>query len=103
MMIYKSEFPILEYDTNPEAKIMPSNYIKEKTLPEICVITFFKEVIQKKAEEEKLKVLGYLYSEVMNIPIYEIEVEGKKMCLTLPFLTAPGAAGTIEELHAIRM
>lgn len=100
-MIYESEFPILQFDENPVAKLMPSSFIKEKTLPECCIITFFKEVVEKMAKEANLKVLGYLHSEVLNIPIYEIVSEGKRMCLTMPFMTAPGAAATIEELHAM--
>lgn len=100
-MIYESEYPILQFDTNPMAKIMASNVIKEKTLPECCIITFFKEVIEKKAKESNLRVVGYLHSEVLDLPIYEIESEGKRMCLTMPFMTAPGAAATIEELHAM--
>lgn len=46
-------------------------------------------------------MIGHLYSEVLDIPIYECSTSTNKICITMPFSTAPGAAGTIEELHAM--
>ena len=42
-----------------------------------------------------------LHSEVLDIPIYKYENGENPLCITMPFSTAPGAAGTIEELHAM--
>lgn len=42
MAIYKNAFPILEYDDEKEGVIVPNRNGKA-LLPEICVITFFRE------------------------------------------------------------
>ena len=46
-------------------------------------------------------MIGHLHSEVLDIPIYGYDTPAKSICITMPFSTAPGAAGTIEELHAM--
>ena len=51
--------------------------------------------------DKNLPVIGHLHSEVLDIPIYEYSVSKERICITMPFSTAPGAAGTIEELHAM--
>jgi hypothetical protein len=38
--------PILEFDPAREALIEPSRIIEPRTVPEHCVICFFKEVIE---------------------------------------------------------
>lgn len=98
-MLNNNKFPILEFDTNRAAKISADSFLK-KTLPEKCIITFFRDVLDSIVKEENLKVLDYLHSEIMDIPIYEYKTERETICLTMSFLTAPGAACTIEELHA---
>ena len=70
-------------------------------LPSKCVITFFRKELNQFVEEKKLPVIGHLHSEVLDIPIYEYSVSKDRICITMPFSTAPGAAGTIEELHAM--
>lgn len=47
------------------------------SLSEYCVITFFKSVIEKKKEQGELKLVTYLASEALDIPIYEMEYYGK--------------------------
>lgn len=98
-MLYNSEFPILEFDPAPRAKINADEYY-QKGLPEKCVITFFRRELEALAQEKQLRVLDYLHSEILDIPIYEYPVEGESLCITMPFLTAPGAASTLEELRA---
>ena len=88
-MILEHPYPICEFDTDRNAVIQAAG-ILQKTLPEKCVITFFRKELLKLAEERQLPVLGYLYSEVMHSPIYEYTAEsGEKICLLLPFMTAP--------------
>lgn len=99
-MVYRNEYPVLEFDENRNAKIKASDFLN-KTLPERCVITFFRKELDKLAKENSLKTIGYLHSEVLDIPIYEYTQGEEKICITMPFSTAPGAAGTIEELHAM--
>ena len=99
-MIIKNSYPICEYDTSRTPIIKPSDFLA-KTLPSKCVITFFRKELNQFVEEKNLPVIGYLHSEVLDIPIYAYTTPTKSICITMPFSTAPGAAGTIEELHAM--
>ena len=99
-MIIKNSYPICEYDTSRTPIIKPSDFLA-KTLPSKCVITFFRKELNQFVEEKNLPVIGYLHSEVLDIPIYAYTMPTKSICITMPFSTAPGAAGTIEELHAM--
>ena len=96
-MLYDSEFPICEFDTNPRAKINAHEHYR-KTLPERCVITFFRRELEALVEEKHLELLDCLHSEILDIPIYRYPVGGEVLCVTMPFLTAPGASSTLEEL-----
>lgn len=99
-MIHIHKYPICEYDEERTAIIRASDFLG-KCLPEKCVITFFRKELEQFAEEHNLPIIGYLHSEVLDIPIYEYEIEDVQLCITMPFCTAPGAATTIEELHAM--
>lgn len=72
-----------------------------KSLPEKCVVTFFRKELEQFVSENNLPVIGYLNSEVLDIPIYEYKYGTDKLCITMAFCGAPGAAVTIEELHAM--
>ena len=80
-MVIKNKYPVCEYDTSR--------------------ITFFRKELNEFVEYKNLPVIGHLHSEVLDIPIYEYNASKEKICITMPFSTAPGAAGTIEELHAM--
>lgn len=99
-MIISHNYPVCEFDTNREPIIKPADFL-EKCLPEKCVITFFRKELEQFVKEHNLPIIGHLHSEVLDIPIYEYKSEKEHFCVTMPFCTAPGAAGTIEELHAM--
>lgn len=99
-MIIKNKYPVCEHDTSRDSIINPADFLT-KTLPEKCVITFFRKELNQLVEDKQLPVIRYLYSEVLDIPIYEYYTPSERICITMPFSTAPGAAGTIEELHAM--
>ena len=99
-MIITHEYPVCEYDTARDPIIHPTDFL-DKCLPKKCIITFFRKELEKFAGEHKLPVIGQLHSEVLDIPIYKYENGENPLCITMPFSTAPGAAGTIEELHAM--
>ncbi len=102
-MLLKNPYPICEFDTSREALIRPEGFLEELSpLPSRCVITFFRRELQQLVEERHLPVIGQLHSEVLDIPIYQYRrKDGEDICITMAFLTAPGAACTIEELHAM--
>lgn len=99
-MITKNKYPICEFDTNKNPIIRPENFLP-KNLPEKCVITFFRKELDLFVEENNLPVIGYLNSEVFDIPIYEYVYGTEKLCITMAFCGAPGAIATLEELHAM--
>lgn len=99
-MIIQNKYPVCEYDTSRNPIIKPTDFLT-KTLPSKCVITFFRKELNQLVEEKKLPVIGHLHSEILDIPVYGYDAPAERICITMPFATAPGAAGTIEELHAM--
>ena len=99
-MILNNRYPVCEFDTSRDPIIKPTDFL-EKTLPPKCVITFSRKELDQLVADQKLSVIGYLHSEVLDIPIYEYNLSAERLCITMPFLTAPGAAATIEELRAM--
>lgn len=99
-MILKNKYPICEFDTSKNPIIQPEDFLT-KSLPEKCVITFFRKELERYARENNLPVIGYLNSEVLDIPIYEYVYGINRLCITMAFCGAPGAAVTLEELHAM--
>lgn len=98
-MIYPHTYPICEFDTDRNPVIDPVKEC-EKTLPEKCVITFFRKELDRYVQENNLPMIGELHSEVFDIPIYLYEKEGEKIALTMSFVGSAGAAGVIDELYA---
>lgn len=99
-MILKNKYPICEFDTNKNPIIQAANFLS-KNLPEKCVITFFRKELNRFVAENNLPVIGQLNSEVFDIPIYEYAYGADRLCITMAFCGGPGAAVTLEELHAM--
>ena len=93
-------FPILEFDPSPEAFIEPSKIIRARDLPEHCVITFFKEVIDKVIAEHGAKVAVENRWEDGDHCIYEISYQGRRLAFFHPGVGAPISAGLLEEAIA---
>ena len=94
-------FPILEFDPAPEALIEPSKIIRAHDLPEHCVITFFKEVIDKVIDKHGAKVAVENKWEDGPHCIYEISYGGRRLAFFHPGVGAPIAAGLLEESIAL--
>lgn len=103
-MILKNKYPICEFDTGREPIIQAADNMAENDLaaelPEKCVVTFFGNELKQFAAENELALIGHLRSEVFDIPIYEFAYGADRLCITMAFCGAPGAAATLEELHA---
>jgi uridine phosphorylase len=93
-------FPILEHEFVPEAKIEPSRVIKPKDVPEVCVVAFFREVIEKVVTEKQARVAVDNAWEDGPHPIYEIEYEGKRVAFFHPGVGSAVSAGLLEEAIA---
>ena len=99
-MILKNKYPICEFDTGNKPIIHPSNFLAA-ILPEKCVITFLRKELERFVAANNLPVIGHLNSEVLDIPIYEYTYGTEKLCISMAFCGAPGAAVSLEELHAM--
>jgi uridine phosphorylase len=94
-------YPILEYDSTPEAIIEPVRYIKPIDIPQNCVLCFFQEVITEVCGDGKAKFVANRSSEMGTHPIYEIEFEGKRVAIMHPGVGAPLAGGFLDEIIAL--
>jgi len=95
-----SSFPILEFDSTREAMIEPSRVFQPHDVPEHCVICFFKEIIDKIADEKKAKIVATNHWEDGPHHLYEIEYQGKRLAFIHPGVGAPMAAGIMEDIVA---
>lgn len=94
------DYPILEHEFTSEAKIEPSRVIKSRDVPEVCVILFFREVIDKVVAEKQAKIAVDNRWEDGPHPIYEIEQDGRRVAFFHPGVGAAIAAGLLEEAIA---
>ncbi|HZO91606.1 MAG TPA: nucleoside phosphorylase [Chthonomonadaceae bacterium] len=94
-------YPILEFDATPEALISPERLITPQDVPEHAVACFFSEVIEKLCQQHGACVVHPLRSEMGVHPVYEMQVDGKRLAIFHPGLGAPLAAGLLEEVIAL--
>jgi len=94
-------YPILEYDASPEAIIEPGRILPRLDIPEYCVLCFFQDVITTLKEAGRLRQIYQLGSEVGPNPVYELDVEGKRLALTHAGVGASMSAAFLEELIAL--
>ena len=97
----RCDYPILEFDPSPDALIEPHHLLQRIDVSECCVLCFFQDVIDHLKEEGRLKLVRNLGSEMGENPLYEMEVDGRRLALCHPGVGAPLAAGFIEELIAL--
>lgn len=93
-------YPILEYDSTREAYIEPSKVIKPRDMPELCVICFFGEVIEKVVAEHNAKMLVENRWEDGPHPVYEITYKNTRLAFYHPGVGAAMAAALLEEVIA---
>ncbi|HEX2869074.1 MAG TPA: nucleoside phosphorylase [Ignavibacteriales bacterium] len=94
-------FPILEFDPDKRAVLEPSGYIKPADVSEHCVFCFFKDVIDKVVNENPVRIVKVLNSEMGKHPLYEMEFQGKKFAFFHAPMGAPFAASALEEVIAL--
>src|SRR4030088_1962078 len=95
------DYPILEFDSTPQAILEPQRIIKPIDVPEHAVMCFFQDVITQLSQQHRARVIKHLRSEIGTHPVYEIEVEGKRLAVFHPGVGAPLAAGILEEVIAL--
>ena len=98
MSLIKSDIPILEFDTDCEAVIMPDHEHLGLKLPKKAVFAFAGDAVDRYAEAHSAKVVGYFDSITKQYPVYEIVVDGQEICLMQAPAGAPAAAQILDWL-----
>ena len=97
----QQEYPILEFDSTPEAILEPSKLIQPIDIPEYAVACFFQDVITQLSQRHAMRVIKHMRSEIGTNPVYELDFHGKRLAVFHPGVGAPLAAGFLEELIAL--
>ena len=93
-------YPILEFDDDREAIIEPSRSIKQRDVPEYCVICFFRDTIEHVAEQLSLQSLHPIRTEMGDIPVYCGAHQSQKLTVLSSPVGAALAAACLEEIIA---
>ena len=91
-MIQKHAIPILEFDDNPQAVIMPNHEGLDLQLPKKCIYAFLEEEIDRYAQEVEADCVGEFVSATKTYPVYVMSYKGEEVCLAqAPVGSAPAA------------
>lgn len=101
LMAEHPDAPILEFDPDPAAVLDPSHIHAPKDMPDHAVLCFFQEVIEKVVREHAGEHAHRLGSEIGDNPVWEIQVEGRRLAIAHPGVGAPLAAAFLEELISL--
>lgn len=102
MVLIKKAYPLLEYDPSKKAVIEPDG-IRSNTqdlLPEYCVLCFFGELIRKRVQKEKPKIMHRFKTESGVYPVYVHKKEQEIAYAQAP-VGAPVCAGMLETLISL--
>ena len=97
-MIHKHEIPILEFDDNPQAVIMPTHEDLDLNLPARCVYAFLEEEIERYANAIGAEKVGEFVSATKTYPVYVIEYQGEDICLAQAPVGSAAAAQFMDWL-----
>ena len=98
-MLFKTEYPVLEFDDQPVAKLNPSNFTEPKFDTDKIIITFFPEVVQKLLDQEAIFEDRVIPGE-NPVPIYRFSA-CPDILLTLGQVGCPACAGNLDLFHAM--
>ena len=91
-MIQKHAIPILEFDDNSQAVLMPTHEGLDLKLPKKCIYAFLEEEVDRYAQEVGAECVGEFVSATKTYPVYVINYKGEEICLAqAPVVSAPAA------------
>ncbi len=99
----ETPYPILEFDPERQAILNPrlKGALQPEDLPDRCVLTFFREVLERLEVDGRLRALYNFGWEIGPNHIYELDWNGKRLLVVHPGVGAPLAAGYLEELISV--
>jgi len=104
MGIIKNEIPILEFDTDTEAVIMPTHEHFDLKLPKKAVYAFLGEHVDNYAKSHECKQVATFVSETKLYPVYVTEYKGEEICLCqAPVGAAAAALSRYVDIDAIAL
>ncbi|WP_347105064.1 nucleoside phosphorylase [Streptococcus salivarius] len=97
-MIHKHEIPILEFDDNPQAVIMPTHEDLDLDLPDRCIYAFLEEEIERYANAVEADKVGEFVSATKTYPIFVMTYNGEEICLAQAPVGSAAAAQFLDWL-----
>ena len=97
-MIHKHEIPILEFDDNAQAVIMPTHEDLDLNLPARCVYAFLEEEIERYANSVGAEKVGEFVSATKIFPVYVMTYNGEEICLAQAPVGSAAAAQFMDWL-----
>lgn len=94
------DFPILEFDPDPEAILNPQVEALKGKLPPRAVMCFFQDVLQNLLAQGKLSVVGKLRSEIGWNSVYTMQAGGTDLTVLHAGDGASLAASFLDDLIA---
>ncbi len=98
-MLYQAQYPVLEFDDAPEAKLNPSHFAEPKFDTDRLVITFFPEVVRKLLDQGAIAEDRVIPGE-NPVPIYRF-ADDPAVLLTLGQVGCAACAGNLDLFHAM--
>ena len=95
----RKDYPILEYDENPSAKLNPEVFADHKFDTDKLVITFFPEIIRKLLDQNEIAE-DYVIPGENPVTIYRF-CAYPDVLLTLGQVGCPAWAGNLDLFHAM--
>ena len=80
MPVYKNKYPILEYDTE-KTGIIRANRSGRHKIPELCLMTFFGEVLNDFVAKYNAVEINHYSSEMRKFPVYKAEYKNTEISL----------------------
>ena len=96
----EQDYPILEFESTEAAMIEPRRVIKPIDVPEHAVACFFQDVLSTLAQHHHARIIKHLRSEIGRQPVYEVEMDGKRLVVFHPGVGAPLAVAFLEGVIA---
>lgn len=100
MSIHKNEIPLLEYDSDMNAVIMPDHDSTDLVLPPKAVFAFLGETVDQYARENGADVVSHFISATKDYPVYVLDCRDERICLMQAPVGAPAATQILDWLIA---
>lgn len=98
MALIKNTIPILEYDDNDRAVIMPEHEKLDIKLPRKAVFAFLGDCIEEYANKKNCKIIAEFDSITKKYPVYLVSYKGEDICLCQAPLGSSAAVQILDWL-----